>query len=146
MSIQCNKFSTYIHWNLINIILFFAWSQSSTWSGSDWWGWLGCGISICIPPSRRRRSLSRSILFRLAILLLRSSNRSVLIWSVSICAIWYGSRQSTRWRWCISCGTDFFGRGLRRSKRWRTTVLSFSLVFTKSCGKIYFETRNLILF
>ena len=26
------------------------------------------------------------------------------------------------------------------------TVLSFSLVFTKSCGKIYFETRNLVFF
>ena len=28
MPIQCNKFCTYFHWNLINIISFFARSQS----------------------------------------------------------------------------------------------------------------------
>ena len=140
--LECNKFYTNIHWNLIHIISFFARSQSGTWAGSNRWGWFRSGISISISSSRGRRSLNSIISFCSPIL----TCRSILIWSISICyTIWYGCRYSS-WRWCISSRTNFLCRWLRRSKRWRTTVLSFSLVLTKSCGKIYFETYSLVLF
>ena len=62
------------------------------------------------------------------------------------CSLSCTASLSHLWRWSIPSITTFLCRWLRRSKRWRMTVLSFSLVLTKSCGKIYFETYSLVLF